>query len=123
MNKLTVDHQYFENRKDVMADIAKTGYWPTTYISGTSPELPVHYHNYGIIGYVIEGSTYLLDEDENRIEIKAGDRLNIPKGAWHAEGEVTDKMTYIVTISEPVPFVEALMPMEPRGPFPEMTLS
>ena len=119
--KMTIDHGYFETRAEVMQDIAKTGFWPTTYLSGTSPELPVHYHNYDVIGYVIEGSTYLLDENEQRIEINAGDRLNIPKGAWHAEGEVTAPMTYIVTVGEPVAFMTALMPMEPRGPFPDMS--
>ena len=63
-----------------------------------------------LIGYVVEGSTYLLDEDENRVEIRAGDRLNLPKGSWHAEGAATDRVTYIVTVSEPVPIFQALMP-------------
>jgi len=119
--KMTIDHGYFESHEEVMKDIGKTGYWPTTYVSGTSPELPVHYHNHDIIGYVIKGSTYLLDEDGERIDIAAGDRLNIPKGAWHAEGEVTEEVTYIVSIGRPVPFLEALMPVEPRGPFPDLS--
>ena len=121
MATMTVDHQFFSNHADVMADIASTGFWPTTYVSGKSPELPVHYHNYDIVGYVMSGSTYVLDADGKRIEIQAGDRLNIPKGAWHAEGEVDETVTYIVTVSEPIAFLEALMPMEPRGPWPDMT--
>ena len=121
MSVMTVDQGYFETYADVMQDIAKTGYWPTTYVSEASPELPVHYHNYDIIGYVVSGSTYVLDEDGERVNIGQGDRLNIPKGAWHAEGQVTDTVTYIVTISEPIAFLEALMPMEPRGPWPDMT--
>ncbi len=120
MTVMTIDKDYFESHSDVMADIAQTGYWPTTYISGASPELPLHYHGYDLIGYVMEGSTYLLDENSQRVEIAAGDRLNIPKGAWHAEGAATDKVAYIVTISEPVPFIEALMPLEPKGPLPPL---
>ncbi|MGI9327753.1 MAG: cupin domain-containing protein [Pseudomonadales bacterium] len=120
MSKMTVDRQFFKDRAEVMADIAKTGYWPTTYVAGESPELPIHHHGYDLIGYVISGSTYLLDEDKQRVEIGAGDRLNIPKGAWHAEGQATDKVTYIVTIKEPVPFVQALMPLEPKGPMPDL---
>ena len=119
--KMTIDHGFFETRAEVMADIGRTGYWPTTYVSGRSPELPVHYHNHDIIGYVIEGSTYLLDEDGERINISAGDRLNIPKGAWHAEGEVSERVTYIVSIGQAVPFLEALMPVEPRGAFPDLS--
>ncbi len=120
MSKMTVDRGYFKDRAEVMEDIAKTGYWPTTYVAGESPELPLHIHGYDLIGYVISGSTYLLDEDEQRVEIGAGDRLNIPKGAWHAEGKATDKVTYIVTVSEPVPFIQALMPLEPKGPLPDL---
>ena len=120
MSAMTVDQNYFTTQADVMQDIAKTGFWPTTYVSGTSPELPVHYHDYDIIGYVMSGTSYVLDEDGKRVDISAGDRLNIPKGAWHAEGEVTDTVTYIVTIREPVAFMEALMPREPRGPWPDM---
>lgn len=120
MSKLVVERSYFNNRAEVMEDIRDTGYWPTTFVSNRSPELPVHYHDHDIIGYVIEGETYLLDEDEERIAIGPGDRLVIPKGAWHAEGEVTDTVTYIVTVKEPVPFIEAIMPREPRGPFPQL---
>lgn len=116
--KLTVQRGFFKTTAEVMRDIAATGYWPTTYVSDVSPELPVHFHNHNIIGYVVEGSTYLLDEDEQRIDISAGDRLNIPKGAWHAEGAVSEKMIYIVTVDEPIGLMQALRPMEPRGPFP-----
>ncbi len=118
MPTMTIDKGYFSNRADVMADIARTGYWPTTYVSGASPELPLHHHGYDLIGYVVEGSTYLLNESGERVEIQTGDRLNIPKGAWHAEGAAQDKVTYIVTISEPVPFMQALMPLDPKGPLP-----
>jgi mannose-6-phosphate isomerase-like protein (cupin superfamily) len=120
MAVMTVDHGYFTSQAEVMADIANTGFWPTTYISDASPELPVHYHDQDIIGYVMSGSTYVLDESGARVTISAGDRLNIPKGAWHAEGAVTERVTYIVTVRDPIPFLEALMPREPRGPWPEM---
>lgn len=119
MPAMTIDHDYFSDRSEVMRDIAQSGYWPTTYVSGKSPELPLHYHDYDIIGYVIEGSTYLLDEAGEKIEIRPGARLNIPRGAWHAEGAVKDQVTYIVTISDPVPFAQALMPKEPKGPLPD----
>ena len=120
MSVMTVDHGYFSNQAEVMADIAATGFWPTTYISDASPELPLHYHDHDIIGYVMSGQTYVLNEAGERVKIGAGDRLHIPRGAWHAEGKVTDTVTYIVTIREPVPFLQALMPREPRGPWPEM---
>ncbi len=44
----------------------------------------------------------------------------IPKGAWHAEGEVGDRVVYIVTLRDAVPLLEGIMPREPRGPFPSL---
>jgi len=55
---MTVDHNYFATQAEVMHDIARTGFWPTTYVSGVSPELPC---------------TYVLDENEKRVVIGAGD--------------------------------------------------
>jgi uncharacterized cupin superfamily protein len=118
MSKMVVEKNYFSTRAEVMNDIRDSGYWPTTFISNKSPELPVHYHDHDIIGYVIEGETYLLDADEQRIAIGPGDRLVIPKGAWHAEGEVKDRVVYIVSLRDAVPLMEGIMPREPRGPFP-----
>lgn len=118
MPKMTIDKNYFTTRSEVMDDVRDSGYWPTTYISNKSPELPVHYHDHDIIGYVIEGETYVLDEDEQRVPLGPGDRLVIPKGAWHAEGEVTERVIYIVSLRDAIPLMEGLMPREPRGPFP-----
>ena len=121
MAKMTIDHNYFATQAQVMEDIAKTGFWPTTYVSDESPELPLHHHAHDIIGYLVAGHGYLLDENKQRIEISPGARLNIPKGAWHAEGAVTEQMIYIVTVREPIPFVQALMPLEPQGPLPNLS--
>ena len=118
MSKMVIDKSYFKNHGEVMEDIRDSGYWPTTYISNKSPELPIHYHDHDIIGYVMEGETYLLDEDGEQVPIGPGDRLVIPKGAWHAEGEVTSKVVYIVSLRDPVPLMEGLLPREPKGPFP-----
>lgn len=117
MSKMVIEKSYFQTHADVMNDVRDTGYWPTTFISNESPELPVHYHDHDIIGYVMEGKTYLLDENEKKIPIGPGDRLVIPKGAWHAEGEVTERVVYIVSLREAVPLIEGIMPREPRRPF------
>ena len=118
MSKMVIEKGYFNTRAEVMNDIRDSGYWPTTFVSNQSPELPIHYHDHDIIGYVMEGESYLLDEDGQRIPIGPGDRLVIPKGAWHAEGEVLERVVYIVSLRDPVPLLEGILPREPRGPFP-----
>lgn len=118
MSKMVIEKSYFSSHAEVMEDIRDSGYWPTTFLSDPSPELPIHYHDHDIIGYVMEGETYVLDEDGQRIPIGPGDRLVIPKGAWHAEGEVTKRVVYIVTLREAIPLMEGIFPREPKGPFP-----
>ena len=55
---MVIEKGYFSTRAEVMEGIRDSGYWPTTFISNKSPELPIHYHD--ISGYGMEGSTYLL---------------------------------------------------------------
>jgi quercetin dioxygenase-like cupin family protein len=119
--KMEIIKGFFTTKEEVMEDIKQSGYWPTTFISNKSPELPIHYHNHDILGYVMEGSTYLLLEDGTKAPVGPGDKLVIPKGAWHAEGEVTDKVIYIVTLREAIPLMEGIFPQEPKGPFPQMS--
>lgn len=118
---LKVEKGYFRTKDDVMRDILETGFWPTTHISLTSPELPVHWHDGDIIGYVMSGSTYILDADSNKIRLEPGDRLVIPEGALHAEGEVTETVTYIVTLGRCEPYMNALRMLDPEAyPTPDM---
>jgi len=118
---LKVEKGYFETKDDVMRDILKTGFWPTTHISLSSPELPVHWHDGDIIGYVMSGSTYILDADSNKITLEPGDRLVIPEGSLHAEGEVTETVTYIVTLGNCEPYMNALRMLDPATyPTPDM---
>ena len=110
---LTVDKGFFTSKDQVLEDIRKSGFWPTTYISNASPELPLHWHDGDIVGYVMEGETYLLDEKAERIPLRAGDRLNIPAGALHAEGEVRDQVVYIVTMRQCIAMMEGLTMLDP----------
>ncbi|MDE0759745.1 MAG: cupin domain-containing protein, partial [Pseudomonadales bacterium] len=87
---------FFSTREEVLEDLKETGHWPTTYVSEKSPELPLHWHDLDITGYVMSGGTYLLDEEGIRHDLDPGDKLDIPRGSLHAEGEVLVATTYIV---------------------------
>ncbi len=99
---LDIQKNFFETRDDVLEDIRRTGFWPTTFVSNESPELPVHWHEEEVHGYVLEGETYLVDgETGERLPFGVGDKLVLPAGTLHAEGEVTRRMVYIVAMREP----------------------
>ena len=109
---MQVINNFFTTKEEVLDDIKKLDLWPTVYVSERMEELPLHWHEVDNCGYVMEGSSYVLNEKGERVSLKAGDQLHIPAGAVHAEGEVTEKMVYIVGISEPGNLIEKLLPLQ-----------
>lgn len=115
---LEVKKGFFHDRSEVMDDIKKTGFWPTTFVSDPYPGVKVHWHDVDINGYVISGSTWIQDgKTGEKMTIEAGDKLIIPRGALHAEGEVTDTVTYIVATSRPGQLLD-LLEMKPPSEQP-----
>ena len=115
---MQVIHNAFTSKSEVLADLDRLDLWPTTYVSERMQELPLHWHEVDNVGYVLEGRSYVLDEAGERIPLGPGDKLVIPAGAVHAEGEVSERMVYIVGISEPANLMDRLTPLrspeEPR---------
>lgn len=107
---------FFTTRDEVFDDLKRSGHWPTTYVSDASPELPLHWHDLDVSGYVISGNTYVLDEQGNRHELAPGDKLEIPAGSLHAEGAVTDTVTYIVGTQFAGQFFEQFTLRDPDSP-------
>ena len=113
---MQVIHNFFTSKSEVLRDIDRLDLWPTTYVSERMQELPVHWHDVDNCGYVLSGSSYVIDENGERIPLGPGDKLVIPAGALHAEGEVTERMVYIVGISEPANLFEKLSMLDPADP-------
>ena len=82
---MQVVHNFFTSKSEVFADLDKLDLWPTTYVSDRMQELPLHWHDVDNCGYVLEGSSYVLNEHGERIPLGPGDKLIIPAGALHAE--------------------------------------
>lgn len=110
---MQVIHNFFESKDEVLDDIKKLDLWPTTYVSQRMKELPLHWHDVDNCGYVLEGRSYVLNEDGERIPLGPGDKLVIPAGALHAEGEVSERMVYIVGITEAANLFEKLTLLDP----------
>ncbi len=101
---VTIQKGFFENQSDVMDDLKASGFWPTTFVSGPSPGLEVHWHSEEVHAYVMEGETSFLDaESGNRSPVGPGDKIVVPARTLHAEGEVLDRVVYIIAIPEAVP--------------------
>lgn len=111
---MQVIHNFHHTKAEVYDDLKLLDLWPTTYVSERMDELPLHWHDVDNVGYVLEGSSYVVNERGEHIPLGAGDKLVLPAGAVHAEGEVTDRMVYIVGISAAENLMDALLPL--RGP-------
>ena len=100
---LQVIKGFFQSKQEVLEDIRKNDTWPTTFVSGPSEGLPVHWHSEEVHGYVMEGETDFLDvETDERIPLCQGDKIIVPARALHAEGKVRDKVVYILALPEPL---------------------
>lgn len=110
---MRVIHHFFSSKDEVLDDIRKLDLWPTTYVSERMEELPLHWHDIDNVGYVLEGSSYVLNEDGSREPLSPGDKLLIPAGALHAEGEVSERMVYIVALPEAANLFEKLTLLDP----------
>lgn len=93
---MQVIHNAFSTKAEVYDQLKELDYYPTTYVSGLMDELPPHWHDFDNVGFVLEGKTYVLNERGERIPLGPGDKLVIPRGAVHAEGEVAERTVYIV---------------------------
>ena len=51
--RVSVLKNHFEGLPGAMADIARDGFWPTTFISKPSPPPAVHWHDCDVHGYVM----------------------------------------------------------------------
>ena len=111
---MKVIHNFFKTKDEVLDDIKKLDLWPSVYVSDRMDELPPHWHDLDNCGYVMQGSSYVIDEKGERIPLNPGDKLHIPAGAIHAEGKVEEQMIYIVGLSEPGNLLEKLSLLDPK---------
>jgi quercetin dioxygenase-like cupin family protein len=88
----------FSTKAEVLDELKSLDFWPMTYVSERMQELPLHWHDFDDVGYVLEGRTYVLNEKSERIDFGPGDKLILPRGAIHAEGEVFERTVWIVGI-------------------------
>lgn len=81
---------------DVLVDLRARGLWPTTYVVDHATEAGLHWHTEDVFAYILQGSSYALDGEGNRIDVNAGDLIIIPAGELHAEGEIHENTITIV---------------------------
>lgn len=106
--------QFFSNRDEVLEDVKSNGTWPTTFVSGPSDGMPVHWHSDEVHAYIMEGETDFFDVQSGvRIPVTTGDKIVVPAQTLHAEGAVINRVVYILALPQALPPEEFLAPLEP----------
>jgi quercetin dioxygenase-like cupin family protein len=94
---------FFNSTADVLDDVKKNGTWPTTFVSGPSEGLHVHWHEDEVHAYIMKGETDFLDaKSGKRTSVKAGDKIVVPARVLHAEGAVHEEVVYILALPRPL---------------------
>jgi quercetin dioxygenase-like cupin family protein len=63
----------------------QAGLFPYEWSNDPGDVYPAHVHDYHKVLYVLRGSiTWQLPETGEVIETRAGDRIDLPRGTWHA---------------------------------------
>jgi len=107
--------QFFTNRNEVLDDVKSNGTWPTTFVSGPSDGLHLHWHSEDVHAYIMEGETDFLDaESGKRTTVRTGDKIVVPARTLHAEGAVKDRVIYILALPEAMLPDEFLMMRDPE---------
>jgi len=107
--------QFFTNRNEVLDDVKSNGTWPTTFVSGPSEGLHLHWHSEEVHAYIMQGETDFLDaESGKRTAVKTGDKIVIPARTLHAEGAVKDRVTYILALPDALTPDEFLAMRDPQ---------
>ncbi len=70
---------------ELQAQLIKEGLFPYDWSNAPGDTYAPHVHDYDKVIIVISGSiTWVLPESEERFETHAGDRIELPRGMWHA---------------------------------------
>lgn len=112
---VSVEKNFFESKAEVYEDLSRTGFWPTTFVSGPSEGLKPHWHSEEVHAYVIEGESSFLDvESGEDLAISQGDKIIVPAQTLHAEGAVKDRIVYIIAVPEPLESDQFLVLRDPQ---------
>ena len=70
---------------ELQAQLLTEGLFPYDWSNSPGDYYPPHVHDYDKVIMVVRGSiTWTLPQTEETFEPHAGDRLDLPRGTWHA---------------------------------------
>jgi hypothetical protein len=70
---------------DLQSQLLQIGLFPYDWSNAPGDTYAPHVHDYDKVIVVVRGSiTWALPETNESFETRAGDRLELPRGTWHA---------------------------------------
>ena len=79
---------------ELQAQLVKEGLFPYDWSNAPGDTYAPHVHDYDKVIVVVRGSiTWVLPETNQAIVTHAGDRIELPRGTWHAADVGTEGVT------------------------------
>jgi len=70
---------------DLQSQLLQAGLFPYDWSNAPGDSYAPHVHDYDKVIVVVHGSiTWVLPETNETFETHAGDRIELPRGTWHA---------------------------------------
>ena len=70
---------------ELQTQLLKEGLFPYDWSNAPGDTYAPHVHDYDKVIVVVRGSiTWIMRETSQSIETQAGDRIELPRGTWHA---------------------------------------
>jgi hypothetical protein len=70
---------------ELQAQLIKEGLFPYDWSNAPGDTYAPHVHDYDKVIVIVRGSiTWILPETNESYETHAGDRIELPRGTWHA---------------------------------------
>jgi quercetin dioxygenase-like cupin family protein len=88
------DHSTPPTPPELQAQLLQEGLFPYDWSNSPGDSYALHVHDYDKVIIVVRGSiTWILPQTEVTFETRAGDRIDLPRGTWHAAEVGPDGVT------------------------------
>jgi hypothetical protein len=79
------DRSTLSAESELQTQLLKEGLFPYDWSNSPGDTYSPHVHDYDKVIIVVRGSIeWMLPQTEETFETRAGDRIDLPRGTWHA---------------------------------------
>lgn len=111
---LIIEKGHFVGLDGALTEIKDKGLFPTTYATDHATAASLHWHSEEVLAYLVQGKTYFLDAEGQKLWLEPGDLIKVPARTLHAEGDINEPLVMLIGLAEALPMDRFLLPRDPE---------